>query len=225
MKTDYKMTNELNEFTVSTARPLPVILLADVSGSMAADGKIGALNQAVRNMIVAFASADELRAEIHVAVITFGSEVRLHTPLRPARDLIWTDMSASGVTPMGRALTMAADLVDDRDAIPSRAYRPTVVLISDGQPTDEWTSGLERITKQGRAQKADRMALAVGGDVDVDMLRAFLADNAKQVFRAADARRIKDFLEFVTMSVTTRSRSVNPNDVPQMQNPHDLDAL
>ena len=67
------------------------------------------------------------------------------------------------------------------------------------------------------------MALAIGGDADVDMLQQFLGDEKKQVFVAADARRIKDFFLFVTMSVTARSRSVNPNEVPQMKNPFDLD--
>ena len=81
------------------------------------------------------------------------------------------------------------------------------------------------MTKNGRAQKADRMALAIGGDADTDMLRRFLNDEKKQVFVAADARRIKDFFQFVTMSVTARSRSANPNEVPQMQNPFDLDRV
>src|SRR5438876_10944541 len=60
--------SKLKEFTVSSARPLPVILLADVSGSMAADGKIDALNAAVAEMLAAFAEEDDGRAEIHVAV-------------------------------------------------------------------------------------------------------------------------------------------------------------
>ena len=46
--------SRLKEFTTQTARPLPVILLADVSGSMGVDGKIQALNHAVREMIEAF---------------------------------------------------------------------------------------------------------------------------------------------------------------------------
>ena len=216
---------QLKEFTAAAARPLPVILLADVSGSMAAEGKIAALNQSVREMLSAFSSSDDLRAEIHVAIITFGGEARVHTPLQPASAVKWTDMAPDGGTPMGQAMTLAADLVEDRDKIPGRAYRPTVVLISDGQPTDSWEAGLDRIAKQGRAQKADRMALAIGGDADIEMMRRFLADEKKQVFVAADARRIKDFFQFVTMSVTTRSRSANPNDVPQMQNPFDLDRV
>jgi len=217
--------SQLREFTATTARPLPILLLADVSGSMAAEGKIDALNQAVRDMLATFASGDDLRAEIHVAIITFGGEARVHTPLQPANAAQWTEMVASGGTPMGCAMAMAAELIEDREKIPGRAYRPTVVLVSDGQPTDAWQAGLDRLTKEGRAQKADRMALAIGGDADVEMLQRFLADEKKKVFIAADARRIKDFFQFVTMSVSARSRSANPNDVPQMQNPFDLDRI
>lgn len=219
------MNSKLKEFTSSEARPLPVILLADVSGSMSVEGKIEALNSSVREMLTTFAATDDLRAEIHVAIITFGGKACIHSPLQPARAVNWQDLVADGGTPMGQAMTLAANLIDDKDKIPGRAYRPTVVLISDGQPTDSWQDGLERMTKQGRAQKADRMALAIGGDADTDMLRRFLNDEKKQVFVAADARRIKDFFQFVTMSVTARSRSADPNDVPKMQNPFDLDRL
>jgi uncharacterized protein YegL len=219
------MSSQLKEFTSAAARPLPVILLVDTSGSMASDGKIGALNQSVREMLKTFASSDDLRAEIHVAIITFGGDARMHSPLQPASAVAWSDMVADGGTPMGEAMTLAAALVDDKEAIPGRAYRPTIVLISDGQPTDSWQSGLERLTKQGRAQKADRLALAIGGDADTDMLRRFLNDDKKDVFVAADARRIKDFFDLVTMSVTTRSQSANPNEVPHMQNPFNLDRV
>ena len=219
------MTSQLKEFTSSAARPLPVILLADISGSMAAEGKIGALNQSIREMLSTFSSTDDLRAEIHVAIITFGGIARVHTPLEAAKAVKWADMQADGGTPMGAAMTLAADLIDDKEAIPSRAYRPTVVLVSDGMPTDSWREGLDRMTKQGRAQKADRLALAIGADADTGMLKRFLNDDNKQVFVAADARRIKDFFQFVTMSVTARSRSANPNEIPQMRNPFDLDRL
>lgn len=219
------MTSQLKEFISSAARPLPVILLADVSGSMAAEGKIEALNQSVREMLATFGSTDDLRAEIHVAIVTFGGEAKLHTPLQPASAVNWNDMVADGGTPMGQAMTLAADIIDDKEKVPGRAYRPTVVLISDGWPTDAWQMGLERMTKQGRAQKADRMALAIGGDADTEMLQRFLNDEKKQVLVAADARRLKEFFQFVTMSITTRSRSANPNEVPQMQNPFDLDRV
>jgi uncharacterized protein YegL len=216
---------QLEEFTTSAARPLPVILLADVSGSMEANGKIAALNASVRDMLASFATIDDLRAEIHVAIITFGGTADIHTPLAPANTAQWTDLIARGGTPMGAAMQLAADLIEDREMIPARAYRPTVVLLSDGQPTDRWEQGLTRMTREGRAQKADRMALAIGADADVDLLRRFVAPATDRLFGAADAGRIRDFFNFLTMSVATRTHSVNPNALPPMQDPYDLDRL
>lgn len=219
------MNSQFTEFTQAQARALPVIILADVSGSMGAYGKIDALNQAVRDMLAAFASGDDLRADIQVAVVTFGGGgARVHVPLQPASAVEWTDMKANGGTPMGAAMALAADIIEDRGQIDSRAYRPTVVLVSDGAATDSPQAGLNRLTKEGRAQKADRMAMAIGADADLDMMRAFLPAG-RELFVAADARRIADFFEFVTMSTTTRSRAVNPNDIPEMQSPFDIDAL
>jgi len=94
--------SKLKEFTMSSARPLPVIVLADVSGSMSANGKIDALNDAVSEMIATFAEEDDARAEIHVSVIAFGGGgASIHKPLRPARETRWEPMAASGRTPMG----------------------------------------------------------------------------------------------------------------------------
>jgi len=216
--------SELKNFTMNKPRPLPVVLLADISGSMAYEGKIEALNQSVREMISTFSDEDDLRAEIHVCIITFGGDgAKTHVQLQPAAQVTWKDMEASGFTPLGGAMQLAADLIDDRKQIPGRAYRPTVIVVSDGQPNDEWQPALARLTTEGRAAKADRLALAIGADADEGMLKQFLNDPEKQVHRAEDARRIKDFFRFVTMSVTTRSKSANPNQVPQVEDPFGLE--
>lgn len=213
----------LKEFTVSTARPLPVILMADVSGSMAADGKIDALNAAVAEMQAAFSEEeDDGRAEIHLAVVTFGGTATLHTPLTPASEAKWTPMSASGRTPMGAALGLVTDLVEDRDRVPSRAYRPTIVLVSDGLPNDEWEEPLKRLLGSERAAKAQRFALAIGADADHGVLRKFLDDPEGRVFEAHEAREIRKFFRWVTMSVTSRSRSGQPNRTVDVD-PADLD--
>lgn len=217
--------SKFREFSVSSARPLPVILLADISGSMSVNGKIDALNQSVGDMLKTFGDEDDLRAEIHAAVITFGGEADVHIPLSPASTIEWSDMTASGGTPMGQAMELAAQLINDKEAIPSRAYRPTVILVSDGQPTDQWEQGLRQLCEEGRPSKADRMALGIGADADEAMLRRFVGDPEKPIYRADDAHRIKEFFNFVTMTVTARSRSVNPNQIPQLQNPLRLEEF
>lgn len=206
--------SRLKEFTTQNARPLPVILLADVSGSMSSDGKIQALNHAVKEMIEAFKDEADLRAEVNVAVITFGEEARLHMPLTPARTATWTDLGAKGNTPMGAAFELARAMVEDKQVIPGRAYRPTIVLISDGQPNDDWKPPLEALLGSDRGGKAFRMAMAIGGDADQEVLKAFLANSEEPVRTGNDARQIREFFQFVTMSVSTRSRSANPNATP-----------
>jgi uncharacterized protein YegL len=208
--------SRLKDFTTQTARPLPVIMLADVSGSMGVDGKIQALNHAVHEMIEAFQDESDLRAEIHVSVITFGGQAQSHMPLGPARDAAWNDLDASGGTPMGAAFDIARELVEDRTVITSRAYRPTIVLVSDGQPTDEWQAPLQALLASERGGKAFRMALAIGADADHDVLQAFLAEPEARVYRADEARQIRQFFQLVTMSVSSRSRSANPNSAPSL---------
>ena len=212
----------LKEFTVSSARPLPVVLLADVSGSMAADGKIDVLNGAVAEMQAAFAEEEDGRAEIHLAVVTFGGTATLHVPLISANDVRWSPMQANGRTPLGAAMDIATDLIEDRDRVPSRAYRPTIVLVSDGLPNDEWEGPLQRLLTSERAAKAERFALGIGADADCDMLRRFLDDPEGRVFEAHEGREIRKFFRWVTMSVTSRSRSTAPNRTADVD-PPDLD--
>jgi Mg-chelatase subunit ChlD len=75
-----KMTS-LKKFAVSAPRPLPVIVLADASGSMGENGKIEALNASLKSMVATFAKESRLRAEIQVGLITFGGKAQMHLPL------------------------------------------------------------------------------------------------------------------------------------------------
>lgn len=215
----------LRDFTLSAPRPLPVIVLIDVSGSMTVDGKIQALNRAVSEMIAAFSDEQDFRAQIQVAVITFGGKgAQLHTPLTPSTEVKWREMSAAGKTPLGDALNLCTDMIEDRSKIPGRAYRPTVVLVSDGQPTDLWEEAMRRFLVSERSSKALRLALGIGADADQVVLERFVANSDYRVFRADEVRQITQFFRWVTMSVTTRSRNSSPDRVAVVE-ATDLDRL
>jgi uncharacterized protein YegL len=201
------------KFTITAPKPLPVVLLLDVSGSMSGD-KINNLNKAVEDMLKAFAQEGKMETEILVSVITFGSRVELPLPYTKASQIQWQTLRADGDTPLGAALKKAKDMIEDKETTPSRAYRPTVVLVSDGQPTDSWEEPLGNFIAQGRSSKCDRMAMAIGEDADEAVLKRFIAGMPHELFQAKDAARIPEFFRLVTMSVTTRSRSQNPNEVP-----------
>ena len=208
------MGNEFEGFVMPKARMLPVILLLDVSSSMARSNKMNELNKSVREMIDSLRKEQIVRADICVSVITFGSEVKVHTELTPARDIRYTDMVAKGMTYMGRALDVAYDMIEDKTKIPKNAYRPVVVLVSDGAPNDDhWEDNLKKFTTTGRSYKCDRWSLAIGADADVAMMKRFLDHPEKEVCYIEDAADIHKFFRFISSSTVERSNSDNPNKI------------
>jgi len=216
--------SELKDLVKSApVRFLPLILMVDTSGSMEGE-KIKAMNRAVREMLKEFC-AGEIPSEIHVAVIAFGGDTaRLHIPLQLAKQIQWGDMVADGGTPMGAAMILAAQLIEDRAVVPGSCFRPTVVLISDGLPGDNIEKGLAAFGGEKRAAKSQRFALAIGSDANPEMLARF-TNPAGRVFQAHDAPQIVSFMRWVAMSVSIRSRSQKPNEPAQAPDPFDLSVF
>jgi len=123
-------------------------------------------------------------------------------------------LDAYGGTPLGGALKIAKDMIEDKQRTPSRAYRPTVVLVADGRPGDSWEKPLKEFIDTGRSSKCDRMAMVIGHDRQEEMLKKFIRGTPHQLFYAENAAQIHEFFQLVTMSTTVRSKSTNPNDVP-----------
>jgi uncharacterized protein YegL len=226
-KLGVKPVSGLKKFAVATPRPLPVIVLADVSASMSVDGKIDALNEAIKQMLTTFAQESRLRAEIQVGLITFGGEARTHLPLAAAQSITgFTSLAAQGGTPMGEAFELARALLEDQELIPSRAYRPVLILLSDGQPTDDWEEPFKALCESERAQKATRLAMSIGADADDSLLKSFANDLEAPLFKAHNARDIHRFFRAVTMSVSTRTASQAPDiSTAFIVPPPDDDAL
>ncbi len=209
------------KFTVQTARPLPVLVLADVSGSMRDDNKIGILNRSLREMANAFAREDDTVGEIQLAVVAFGQDdAWIHVPLTPASEVEVPELEASGRTPMGKAFRLARGLIEDVSVVPRRSYQPTIVLVSDGRPTDdEWEIALEELLASERASRAMRLAVGVGTAFEEEaeeVLKRFVGDQVGGLIQADDVDVIPKFFRWVTMSVTARLTSASPDDIPTL---------
>ncbi len=220
--------SELKKFQSQTARPLPVIVLADTSGSMSVDGKIEALNKALKDMLSTFSEESRLRAEIQLSIITFGGVAKVHFPLTAAHKVeSIAPLPATGGTPMGAAFELAAQMIENKEVIPSRSYKPVVVLVSDGHPTDDIKNSLDELMNGERSNKVTRFAMGIGADADLSLLNDFANDLEAPVFSAENARDIHRFFKAVTMSVTARSGSTTPNQPtplvlpPASQSDHD----
>ena len=125
----------LDDIEPVQARTLPVILLLDTSGSMREDDKIDVLNDSVAEMIKELASVDAGHGFITLTLIAFGGDAaEIIQRNVPVGEIEFTPLAAGGKTPMGHAFELARELIEDRDEISSKAYRPTIALVSDGIP-------------------------------------------------------------------------------------------
>jgi len=184
-------------------RPLHFIWMADCSGSMDVDGKIQSLNTAIKEAIPNMqAVADENpNAQVLVRAIKFSSGAQWHVsqPTEVA-DFRWEALTAGGVTDMGTALTMVAEQL----RIPpmtERALPPVLVLISDGQPTDDYAGGLKALMEQPWGRKAVRIAIAIGEDADTEVLQKFIGNPELKPLQANNPEALVKYIKWVSTAV------------------------
>lgn len=205
------------DFTVEEPKSIPVVLLLDTSGSM--NGQpIDMLNRAVEAMIAEFKKAETIETFIKLSIITFGNNgVELHTPLEEVSKINYTPLVADDSTPMGTALKMAKAMIEDKSIFKGRDYRPAIVLLSDGEPNDDWKQPLNDFISNGRSSKCDRMAVAIGS-ADESVLQKFISGCENPLFYAEDADKIIDAFKKITMSVTMRTKSEKKNQAINIEN-------
>ena len=204
-----------SNYKAREVKKLPVILLLDVSSSMQG-AKIESLYNATCDMINTFVGAQLKEQNIDVAIITFGKEIKLHTPYTPVKEIQNKGLEpfiANGMTPMGTAIQMAKDMIEDKTVTPSRIYRPAVVLVSDGEPNDEWRNPMAMFINDGRSSKCQRFAVAIGENADRTVLETF-TKNPDNVFYAANASDLAECFKTVSMSVTA-TKSEAPKAVAE----------
>ena len=162
------------------SRPLHFIYLCDCSGSMAARGKIQALNQAIRQSLPGMVDVarQNPEARLRVRAARFADCATWHIPdPMPVEGLQWEDLQAGGATAMGEALQLVAAALRS-PPMEERALPPVLVLISDGQPTDDFETGLAALLREPWGQKAVRLAIAMGHDADLEVLQQFIGSSS-----------------------------------------------
>jgi uncharacterized protein YegL len=184
-------------------RPLHFIWMADCSGSMNVDGKIQSLNAAIKEALphMRAAARENPNARVLVRAVRFSSGARWHVS-RPTEvaDFRWEDVSADGVTDMGRAFSMVAEQLRI-PPMPERALPPVLVLISDGQPTDDYEGGLRALMEQPWGRRAVRLAIAIGEDADTEILQRFIGNPELKPLRANNPEALAKHIKWVSTAV------------------------
>jgi len=151
----------------------PVVLLLDCSSSMQGS-PITELEAGVGQFYREMASDPIASMSIEIDVITFGDSVRKIRSFETVADTLAKPLPhllASGMTPMGAAIRLGLDDVRQRRDYYKRqgvsAYKPWIVLLTDGQPNDEWQT--PAATARGMANRGELTFIGVGIGSTVDM--------------------------------------------------------
>ena len=185
------------------ARPLHFIWIADCSSSMASEGKIQALNQAIREATphMKQVAAENPNAEVLVRAVAFASGARWHVAdAMEVEDFRWPELQTSGYTAMGEALKLVAEQLDV-EVMSKRALPPVLVLLSDGQPTDDFGAGLRELMSQPWGKKAVRIAIAIGADADRDVLQHFIGHPEIQPLEANNPEGLVQHIRWASTAV------------------------
>lgn len=170
-------------------RPLQFIWIVDCSGSMEGK-KIETVNFAIREAIPAMqeVARENPNAQIVVRAIRFSDSAQWHVSQpTDVNDFKWPDLTADGVTDMGKAMELLAEALR-MENMPPRGLPPVLVLVSDGQPTDDFEGGLRNMMAQPWGVKAVRLAIGIGDDTDYDVLQKFIGNKEIKVIKAENAR-------------------------------------
>ncbi|WP_434446575.1 vWA domain-containing protein [Lentzea sp. E54] len=189
-------------------RPLRFYWMLDVSGSMAGQ-KIGQLNHSIREALPLMrdSAEDNPHAAVEIRTMTFGTGARWVTPNPvPLADFSWTDVSVTGITDMGAAMKMMAQELSVGN-MPDRGLPPVIVLISDGQPTDDFDTGLKALLAEPWGRRAVRIAIGIGDDADKDVLRRFIDHPEIEPLTANNPGDLTQFIKYASTVVLKSASS------------------
>lgn len=192
-------------------RPIHFFWVVDCSGSMYGE-KIGIVNNTIQECIPEMRnSADNNpNAQLLIRALQFSTGASwITTSPVPVESYSWEDMEANGLTALGKAFDLLAAQLSI-PPMPARALPPVIVLLSDGQPTDDYKKSLDKLKGMPWFRKAVKIAISIGQDADDDVLIEFTG-NKELVLQANNATALAKMIKWAS---TTASMVSAPSSKP-----------
>ena len=160
-------------------RTMVLFFIIDTSGSMRG-AKIGQVNTAIEGILpkIKEISKENADAEIKVCVLNFATKAKWVTaaPVSVEDEAYrWEYVEAGGTTALGdacRELNKALSTTTFMKEV-SGSYAPVLFLMSDGEPTDDYRSGIEVLKRNNWFKAAIKVAIGIGNDANKGMLAEF----------------------------------------------------
>lgn len=198
----------------------PVTLLLDCSSSMTG-APIEELETAVGQFYREMASDPIASMSVEVSVITFGGAVTILRGFETIADTLnmpLPRLAACGNTPMGSAIELAMGELHQRRAFYCRqglsAYKPWIVLLTDGQPNDHWQQPSTEARQIAEANQLTFMGIGIGEHVDMSILKQIVP--AEPGAHRLHGLRFQNFFRWLSdsLSIVSTSSTIDQPGVP-----------
>jgi uncharacterized protein YegL len=193
----------------------PLVLVLDCSGSMQEESKIHLLNEGLKTLAAELKN-DPIAARCgRVLVISFGGEnnVEVMGDWTDAMDFVPPSLVAGGLTPLGAAMRCALDEIEAQKTQMRGAgvsyKRPIVLLLSDGEPTDEWQQVAAECKGAETARKVNIMPVGIGDQANKEVLAAFSNKGALNL----KGLKFRELFIWLSRSIQAVSRAAGGNAV------------
>lgn len=211
------------EFPKASQRT-PCVLVLDASGSMEEMSSSGAtrieeMNKGVRALKDDLTNDSIARNRVELSIVCVGG------PAGEADLLMdWTDvpgfmppaLSAGGMTPLAKAMHIALQQVEDRKRFyrsNGNAYtRPWIIVISDGEPTDD-PADWQEACRTSLAAIADKKVVIFSVGVDADADLKVLGQISDKPAIAMNSVKFSDFFQWLSRSLSSVSQSRSGDEV------------
>jgi uncharacterized protein YegL len=194
-----------------------LFFLVDVSGSMIGD-KIGAVNSAIEEVLPELKDISESNADaqVKIAALKFSTQAEwcYDAPVE-AENFRWNYLNAGGVTSFGAACEELNEKLSSRafmsDATGS--FAPAILLMTDGEPTDNWQDSLEKLKRNSWFKHAIKVGIAIGDDANKAIIAKFTG-TTEAVLEVHQRDELKKMIKFVSVrasQIASKGAAVDPD--------------
>lgn len=191
-----------DEVVETARREMVLFFVIDTSGSMNGE-KIGTVNSAIEEVIpeIQRISGENADAQIKIATLAFSTGIKwIDSAPVAAENYRWNYLDANGVTDLGAACFALNEKLS-RNAFMNNAagsYAPVVFLLSDGEPTDNFRTGLGQLKENNWFKKAIKVAIAIGDDANENVLAEFTG-NVESVITVHTPAELGKWINFLSV--------------------------
>lgn len=197
-------------------RRLPIFLVIDVSESMAGEN-LRSLQEGIARLIKTLRTDPYALETAYLSVIAFAGRPQTLTPLVELVAFYPPRLPLGSGTSIGAALEHLMGEIDRqvKRSTPEQKgdFKPLVFLMTDGKSTDDMSAAQAR-WKRDYAARVNLVAIGIGPHAALEGLSS-ISPNVLRI-ENADEQDFKKFIDWISASVSTQSRSIGSGEPPKL---------